>query len=238
MRMHNTLRPLWDRSFSVTNDDNLEFALQGSSHIDSFAHFGAIEPGQEGVYYSGAPLTETYPQQSAKRLGIDAYGGSIVTRGVLLDILGFVLGPTAPYLPDDFRITGAVIRDCISHQGVTLESGDAVLIFTGFEMRREAEGGRVPPASAGVDGSTLSVWEQAKISLLAADNPGVEIMPVDYSIHVGALRNLGIPLGELWALRRLAESCRADANWDFLLVAVPLNLRGAFGSPANAVAIR
>jgi hypothetical protein len=42
----------------------------------------------------------------------------------------------------------------------------------------------------------------------------------------------------LWALEELATACREDGVYEFLLVSVPLNLPYAFGSPANAVAIR
>jgi hypothetical protein len=45
-------------------------------------------------------------------------------------------------------------------------------------------------------------------------------------------------LGELFDFERLAEACAADRRYDFLFVAVPLNLPGGVGSPANAVAIR
>jgi len=75
--------------------------------------------------------------------------------------------------------------------------------------------------------------------VLASDNIAVEVFPVkEFSMHIGALRNLGVPLGELWALKELTARCRDDRVFEFLFVSVPLNIRGAFGSPANAVAIR
>jgi kynurenine formamidase len=49
---------------------------------------------------------------------------------------------------------------------------------------------------------------------------------------------MGIQLGELFALDELAEKCRADGVYEFLFVSIPLNVKGAFGSPANAIAIR
>jgi len=45
-------------------------------------------------------------------------------------------------------------------------------------------------------------------------------------------------LGELWHLDDLADDCASDGVWEFLLVAKPLNLTGAVGSPANALAIK
>ena len=113
-----------------------------------------------------------------------------------------------------------------------------MLLYTGFERRRQALGGRYPLESAGVDGSTVALWQELDILALIGDNPAVEAMPCDYDIHIGLLRDLGMPLGELWALDRLAQACRDDGRYDFLLTSVPLNIDGAFGSPANALAIR
>jgi kynurenine formamidase len=235
---HNLVRFLPPDRYTVMNDEVLEFGLQASSHIDAFAHFGIIEPHVDGVYYGGAGFNEVWPEPKAKRLGVDAFGGGIVTRGVVLDVVAAAMGANADNLPDDFRIDAALIRECLTRQGIALQRGDAVLIFTGFERRREANGGVVPPASPGVDASTLEIWRAEQIALLAADNPAVEPMPIDYAIHIGALRNLGIPLGEFWALQQLVDACRGDGVYEFLLVSVPINLPGAFGSPANAVAIR
>ena len=47
----------------------------------------------------------------------------------------------------------------------------------------------------------------------------------------------GVPLGELWVLDPLAEACAARGDHAFLLVSVPLHVRGGLGSPAQAVAI-
>jgi kynurenine formamidase len=56
--------------------------------------------------------------------------------------------------------------------------------------------------------------------------------------HPVLLSLLGMPLGELWQLDELAEDCRADSIWEFLLTAHPLALTGGVGSPANALAVK
>jgi kynurenine formamidase len=236
-RMHNTLRPVGDGRYMVFNDDVVEFALQSSSHLDAFAHAGVIEPGETGIYYGGAGLEQSTPDPWSPDLGIDSLGGAIVTRGVLLDTVAELAGEGAAYLPQDATVSADVIRACLARQDVELAAGDAVLLFTGYEDRLAETGGRTPQRVPGLNGSTLEIWRDSRIALIASDNLAVETFPVDYSIHIGALRNLGIPLGELWLLRELAEDCRRRGVWDFLLVSVPLNIHGAFGSPANAVAV-
>jgi kynurenine formamidase len=226
----------------VINDDTVEFSLQGSTHWDSFAHFGLIEPGHDAVFYGGAGISETYPTGEPEALGIQAFGGAIVTRGVLIDAVAEMEGLGGEFLSPGSAITAEVVERCLKGQNQTLEQGDAVLIYTGFERRflhdmslaGTVDGGSVP----GIDGSTLRIWRDARIAVLAADNVGLESIPPDFAVHVGALRNLGIPLGEMWALDELAIKCRSDRRYDFLFVSVPLNIPGAFASPANAVAIR
>ena len=86
---------------------------------------------------------------------------------------------------------------------------------------------------------TLPRWRDAGVFALCSDNPSVEPIPMPNGrFHTIALKHLGIHLGELFALDDLVEACRSDGVYEFLLVSTPLNVRGAFGSPANAVAIR
>jgi kynurenine formamidase len=237
MRLHNQIRPFGEGDHLVINDDEIQLALQGSSQWDSYAHFGLITDDGSEMYFGGFGLEETFPEPSAPNIGIHALGPGIVTRGVLLDIVA-LQGEGQGYLAGEFIIDRDCIERCLKRQAIEIEPGDAVFIYTGFENRREILDGLYPPDASGVDGSTVPLWEELEILALISDNPGVEIIPTDHSVHIGLLRNLGVPLGELWALRELAAACRNDARYDFLLVSVPLNIRGAFGSTANAVAIR
>jgi kynurenine formamidase len=235
-RQHNFLRSAGDGVFAVVNDDVVEFALQGSSHWDAFAHCGAIYGASPEVFYGGRGIDETDAQTGAHGLGIEAFAGGVVTRGVLLDVVA-LCGGGELFLPDDFIITRDVIELCLDSQELTLERGDAVLIYTGFMRRLARNDLGHPNQVAGIDGSSLGIWNEREVAALISDNTAVEAWPVDFSIHIGALRNLGIPLGELWALDELAQYCREAARYEFFLTSAPLNLEGAYGSPANALAI-
>jgi kynurenine formamidase len=242
LRQHNEVFELPDGRFAVWNDDRLDLPLQGGSHWDSLAHFGVLDSSDRSVFFGARGLEETSPEPRAKSLGIDTMAQGVVTRGVLLDLVTTICGPDAQWLPDDTRISTAHVEACLAAQGVTLRRGDGVLVYTGFGSRfaecpPEARAA-LESANAGLDSSTMDLWEQAQISFLASDNLAVEAIPLDLGIHEGALRRLGLPLGELWALDRLAKACRVDSRFEFLFAAAPLNIPGAFGSPANAVAIR
>ena len=244
-RMHNQVRSRSDGTYVVVNDDVVEFALQGSSHWDALAHWGAIEPGDPAVFAGGAAYEETFPEFGAKTLGIDALAGGVVTRAVLLDLVGLLEGPDVAYLPDDRRVGAAEIRSCLTRIGVTLAPGDAVVVYTGFQARvrelgfvREIDGTPVGLAP-GLALDALDVFGPAGTFALIGDNPSVEANPMgDGRFHTVALKHWGIYLGELWALEELVAACRADDRWEFLLVSSPLYVRKAFGSPANALALR
>jgi kynurenine formamidase len=238
-RYHNQLRPLEGHRerFYVVNDDDLSFALQGSSHLDAFAHFGLIDAESDSVYYGGIGLEETYPEPVAPRLGIHAFQPGIVTRGVLLDLVAHLGFNETGHLPLDRHVTAAEVTGLLDSLGLALKPGDAVLCFTGFQAMLRAHDGKFPDRCAGMDATTVELWVEAGTALIAADNLGIEPFPTDYSTHIGAARNHGIVMGQLWALEHLAQRCHEEARYEFLLTSVPLNLPGAFGSPANAVAV-
>lgn len=236
MRLHNDVRPIDGGRYVVINDDEVSFALQGSSQWDSFAHFGLIEPGSEAVYHGPTGYAETFRTDSADTVGIQALGPAIVGRGVLLDMVA-ALGADG-FLPPETRITRDDVLAALERQRISILPGDTVLLFTGFEAYRRSIGGAFPAACAGLDRSSAGLWQELDILAIASDNLAVEAVPADFSIHIAVLRDAGIPIGELWSLEALAAACRLDERYDFLLASVPLNIHGAFGSTANAVAIR
>ena len=134
VRLHNQIRPLSDdpRRYCVVNDDVIELALQGSTQLDAFAHFGLIEGASDEVYFGGHGLEETYPQVSAGALGIHAFQPGIVTRGVLLDFVR-LFDCAEGFVPPNRLISRQDVDDCLQEAHLKLGSGDAVLCFTGFQ---------------------------------------------------------------------------------------------------------
>ena len=240
-RMHNQVRPRSDGSQVVVNDDVVTLAMQATSHWDALAHWGAIEPTDDHVFHGGRTMTETYPEFGAKTLGIGLISDGVITRGLLLDMVGFLAGPDAAYLPDGRDVTRADVEAYLGHHGVEPAPGDAIVLFTGFEARQRAGTWRPasgPPVAPGFTLDTLDLWARSEVFALVSDNPSVEPLPMpEGRFHTVALKHLGIHLGELWALEELVRRARVANRYEFALVSVPLNVRAAFGSPANALAI-
>lgn len=101
----------------------------------------------------------------------------------------------------------------------------------------------------GLDGSKEMarwLWDQ-HFAAVASDNVAVEAVPsiIDGEfqplhhmiLHQWCISLLGIPLGELWYLKTLADACKTSQKYTFLLTSVPLNLPGLVGSPPNALAL-
>ncbi|WUI27454.1 cyclase family protein [Mycobacterium sp. NBC_00419] len=217
------------------NDDMIIMPLQAATQWDALSH----------VYYEDK-LYNDFPADSvtslgAYYLGIDkVVSKGITSRGVLLDIVKLRGVPTHLALGDP--ITPAELDEAARTQGVTVEPGDIVLVKTGWWARFVETGDGAEPG-AGLDWTCASWLADHQVAAVAADNLMVEnpVSGVDGAIlpmHMLCLRDMGLMLGEYWNLNDLAADCAADGRYEFQLVAPPLSVTGAVGSPVNPIAIK
>jgi kynurenine formamidase len=235
-------------------DDWLDsFYLQSTSQIDGLRHIRHPDAG----FYNG--VADDDIAEGGPRLGLQHVAEhGIVGRGVLLDmprayaVQGRAMSRTEAFTPTDLEAAAEV-------HGVSFASGDILLVHTGWAREYLASSTR-QRGSAGLHQSQAMLgwlWDH-RISLVAADNPGLEAFPVDPGsgfvrpdepppdrgpshngmMHRELLGLLGLLLGELWKLDELADACARDGRYEFLLSAKPLNLIGAVGSPPNAMAVK
>jgi len=226
-------------------DDRLDaFYPQGSTQWDGLRHVRAREVG----YFGGR--REDF-ESAEGPLGMEHFAAhGVVGRGVLLDLAGYrerVDDPLDPFAPE--AIEPDALVEVAGAQGVEIQPGDILLIRTGWidAYRRLPLADRLELADnlrvtglAGSDRVARYLWDN-RISAVALDNPTAEVAPGSAaigSLHRRLIPMLGVVVGELLDLERLAELCGADDRWEFLFVGVPMNLPGGIGSPANAVAIR
>jgi kynurenine formamidase len=227
-----------------TWDDRLDaYFPQGSSQWDGFRHVRAREHG----FFGGETAD---PSADPAWLGIDHWARrGIVGRGVLLDIGHYLAASGAPLECDiETAITADLLRTVATEQGVQFRTGDLLLVRTGWPAQyRELPAGRreklladpaFPGLHAGEETARL-LWDW-HVSALVTDVPAVESVPGDPavgSLHRRLLPLLGIPLGELFDLDRLAAHCHSAGTFYFVVASVPMNLPGGCGSPSNALAI-
>lgn len=237
-----------------SHDDLLhEWNTQSSSQWDGFRHVAHPVHG----HYGGVP---------DERHGMEHWAGRIAGRCVLVDIGRWRRAQGRPLVYDaPDPITPDEIRRCLADQGSRIETGDILLLRTGWltwyrtldHDRRVAVSRRDGFAAPGLmpGEETLRLLWDLHISAVAADNPGLEVFPMGHFtdravaradpsqwpnvfLHTALLPLLGLPIGELFDLDELARDCAETGTYEAFFTSAPLKIPQGVASPPNAVAIR
>jgi hypothetical protein len=241
-------------------DDVIAMPLQCSTQWDGLGHIF-----DHGKAWNGRDAASTVTSDGDQVTGIEQLARPVCGRGVLLDVAR-VIGPTLPSpdldpdpdahpdskagparaeLPDGFAITAEHLTATAAAHGVTVGRGDLVLVRTGRYARalREGWGDYAGGASPGLSFTTAGWLHQTEIAAVATDTWGFEVRPNEFDhsfqpLHQVAIPNMGLLIGEMWALEELAADCASDGVYEFLLTAAPLPITGAVGSPVNPIAVK
>lgn len=244
-------------------DDWLDsFYLQSTSQIDGLRHMRHPRHG----FYGGVP--DEAVDVGSPDLGIQLVAEKgIAGRGVLLDVARhFARRGTPIDISTNHMITPEDLDAVAAEAGVVIRPGDVLLIRLGWapwflnlpiEQRPKGKGRSGNPGLIQSEEMLAWIWDH-RLAMIAADNSGLEATPVNPDsgwldpdepppprgpshngmLHRPLIALLGVLIGELWNLERLAEACAADGVYEFFLTAKPLNLVGGVGSPPNAMAIK
>lgn len=222
-------------------DDVIAMPLQCSTQWDGLGHI--FDHGQA---WNGRRAGQVVTSGGDAVTGIETIRDRMVSRGVLLDV-GRAVGEDGE-LPDGFAVTVEHLEATIAAQGETsrVGSGDLVLIRTGqlARCKRDGWGTYAGGPAPGVSFGTLDWIHDHEIAGVATDTWGFEVRPNEFDapafqpVHQVAIPHLGLFLGELWDLDELGSACAEDGRYDFMLVAAPIQVTGAVGSPVNPQAIR
>jgi kynurenine formamidase len=220
------------------SDDVLVLPLQAATQWDSLAHVH-----YDGQLYNGYPADEALGTSGALRDGIDKQAAhAYLTKGVLLDIARLKgverIAPNTLITPED--LDAAVAR-----QRVSIEPGDVLLLRTGHINTFLEDGDRAtfnwqPP---GIGLQTMPWLRERDIAAICSDTTNVEVMPGEdpqlvSPCHLVAIRDMGMPFGEIFNLEELASDCADDGVWEFLFCAQPLKVTNGIGSPINPLAVK
>ena len=214
---------------SRVSDDVVIMMTHSGTHIDALGHYsqgGKMWNGHDQAEVTGEGLQWAAVHQVS----------SIVGRGIMLDIAAY---KGVEHLQKGEIITPQVMDGCAEAQEIEVVPGDTLLIHTGWYTVFRQDRGHWEQGEPGPDAS-LGEWLKAKdIVAVGAGNVGVEAKPsvlrqeTGASLHLAALRNLGVYLIENVNLQELAR----DRVYEFLFVAAPLRLTSATGSPMTPLAI-
>ena len=200
-------------------------ALQASTQLDAFAHFG-----HGHVLFNGYWAGLVTGRSGARRLGVHHHGGGIVGRGVLLD---------AARVGASTRSRVWWTRRCSTPPLATMASRWAPATSSWCARAGWAHGSATPACgrgrrSAGLTIDTVEWLAERDVAMVAADNRTVEAIPGPSHLptlpfHIAALATWGCSSVSCLDLDELAGDCAADGVYEFLFVAEPLPVVGGAG---------
>lgn len=212
--------------------ESIRTSAHTGTHIDAACH---VTVGPADRWHGGYSAEKYLGDFGALRDDASALP-PFITRGVLLDIPA-AAGTAA--LRDGQPVDGNLLEAAADREHVRLRDGDAILIRTGMMCewpdKPRMERGIQPGLS--LDGAEW-ITGQARPVIVGADNMSVEVAPSTepgelQPVHRYLLHDNGIHLLEWVALEELA----AAGVHEFLLICLPLTIRGATGSLVRPIAI-
>jgi kynurenine formamidase len=205
-------------------------SVHSGTHMDALSH---VTIGTDDHWYAGSNAANHLGDFGVTRCD-GASIPPIVTRGVLIDVAHY-LG--LDVLPAGHRITEAELGGSLSRQGVKLESGDAVLIRTGYMQVWQTANDRDFYGSG--LGLEAGCWlaDQGVVAI-GVDNDNVEAIPsedalVATPLHIELLTRRGIYLVETMYLEALAR----DFVYQFLFLCFPPRIQGTTGAHVRPIAM-
>lgn len=202
------------------------------THIDALCH----NWDSDGMWDGRDPLEEI-DSNGASYGSVSEWSEGIVTRGVLLDVPAY---RETSYVTVKDPVHGWELEEIAAKQKVTLQSGDALVVFAGRDAYAAdyfdafADGNSLP----GLHASCLPFIRDHDVSLLAWDV--LDATPTEYTlsnpVHA-AMYAYGVAILDNCNLMSLAQACVDEGRFEFMLMVSPLVIIGGTGSPVNPIVI-
>lgn len=211
--------------------DAVAMGTHVGTHIDALCHFSCGGKLHGGI---DAESNQTHADGMA-HLSVDTIA-PVFRRGVLIDIAG---SEGVETLPADFVVTPDMLDRVTRSEGVEIGRGDVVLLRTGWgslwrDPVRYITGGSGSQAIGPGPERAGAEWLSSRgIFAAGSDTIAFERVPSGMEVHVHLLVEKGIHIIEALNLEQLA----ADRVYDFLLIAIPMKIQGATGSPVRPIAV-
>jgi len=218
----------------VTDSYSVNYHGFAHSHMDGLQHIT-----HKGELYNGMSLESIRPE-GTDQLGIQNVGiNGVFTRGVLVDMPRF-LG--IDFLPAGTAITVEDIEAWEKKSGVTISSGDVLLIRTGRWTQVAQEGQWNFLEKAAGAHASLAPWLKSRdVAVIGCDGitdvmpSGVEGLAIP--LHELVIAGLGMLMLDNLDLEAVADAAAARGRSTFLFVGAPLRVPGGTGSPLNPLAV-
>lgn len=215
---------------AVGNDDLLYTWMGIGSQIDGLGHMGI-----DHVYYNGNRAEDFVVTTGLTKLATHELP-PIVTRGVVLDIARVL---NTDMLAEGTPINRREIEAAATSQGVAIESGDVVLLHTGWLNLLDVDNERFMAGQPGLGLEGARYLAKLGVVAVGADNWALEVIPAEdpeqaFPVHPELLAKNGVYILENMDTRELV----ADGVSEFLFVLGQPKFEGAVQAIINPVAIR
>jgi kynurenine formamidase len=221
------------------------YQYTGTYHGVIHSHLDAVDCHimYEGKGYNGVAMEDIEAAGGCPQGSINALKDGIVTRGILFDAT-LLPGNVTPegWVEPGTAIRAADLEALERIEGVMVEPGDVILLYTGRWKRRAALGPW--PTSEGVAGYHADVayfMKERGVSFIGHDMWN-DVFPHEFSneerlpLHRLALVSLGVGIFDNLDFERVAEEARRLGKYEFLFTAAPLRIEQGMGSPINPIA--
>jgi kynurenine formamidase len=224
---------VWDRPGGGAAVDYYGVLYHGTAttHIDALCHVW-----DENGMWDGWKPEDNLTFSGAKYGTVDAWSDGILTRGVLLDVPRH---RGKPYVTIAEPVHGWELEEIAKEEGITLEPGDAVMVYSGREAFTRAHGSWAGGSKRpGLHASCLPFVRDNDVAILGWDM--MDASPNEYGIpwavH-GVIFAYGVALLDNALLEPLAQACAEEGRYEFMLTINPLRVIGGTGSPVNPIAV-
>ena len=211
-----------------------------ATHLDALCHVW----NEEGMW-NGRDPSKVITFDGATFGSVDRWGDGIITRAVFLDIPK-LRGES--YVTQEKPVHGWDLEDAVSATGLTIQPGDAVIVYSGRDAWQEAHpntpyGASGPdmsgaPQKPGLHASCIPFFRDNDVSTLVWDM--MDFAPKGYdlpwTVH-GVIFAYGMALLDNALLAPLAKACAEEGRYEFMLMIAPLKVAGGTGGPANPIAL-
>ncbi|MDA3624008.1 cyclase family protein [Saccharopolyspora sp. WRP15-2] len=235
------------------HSEPLSTTFQIGSQLDNLNHIGSGD-----FFYNGLRGPDVARGHGTAKLGSENVG-PVVTRGVLLDVLGVKLAkgqvgdlaePASngePLLRENYRITVADLVEAMDFGRIkAIEPGDAVLLRTGWHqllVRRDpgdVARWQAPHGMPGIYVREARWLSQFRPAIIGSDTWALEVLgsPVNedgaiFPVHQELMMRHGIRIGESYVLDDLAE----DGVHEFVFAVTPQFSEGATAGNTTPLAL-
>ncbi len=223
--------PVMGSNKRISNEELVMTELgQVGTQLDMFPHQGI-----DGLLYNCIKSDDIATRNGFTKLGVEKVG-MLYTRGVMIDVAA---AKGTDMLAAGYEITVDDLQAALRRQGLKLETGDAVLIHSGWGKLWGVDNAKYNGNPPGIGAPAAEWLAKQDVMLFGADTYGVEVAPnpdktISLPVHQIALVINGIFLLENMKLDELA----ANKVYEFAFMVQPLKIKGGSGSTVAPVAIR